>query len=163
MNYFKGECEGVIGNHIVFSTDDEDVLEYFKEHKNIPLKIETKKWSDRRTLAQNALYWACIHDLSVAMHIDNDMTHLMMLRDAQKPETLEIRKESLNLFKEQWRTFEIVKELEETVIINAYFGSHLMDKDEFSHLIEIVLNNMAECDITPPSRQMKEYLDAIQN
>lgn len=163
MNYFKGECKGIIGNQIVFSTDDEDILNYFKEHIGMPLKIETKKWSDRRTLAQNALYWACIHELAKAMRIDAEQTHLMMLRQTQKPETLEIRKESVDAFKEQWRTFEIVKELEETVIINAYFGSHLMDKDEFSHLIDVVLAEMEDCDITPPSRQMKEYLDAIQN
>lgn len=163
MNYFKGVCKGIIDNQIIFATDDEDVLHYFKEHIGTPLKIEAKKWSDKRSLAQNALYWACVHELAKVTRLGADQIHLMMLRQTQKPETLEIRKESVNAFKEQWRTFEIIKENEETVIINAYFGSHLMDKDEFSHLLDVVLAEMEDCDIAPPSRQMKEYLDALQN
>lgn len=163
MIYFKGECKSIFDNQIVIYTDDEDALNYFREQMGKPLKIETKKWSDKRTLAQNALYWACIHELSKALGITAEQSHLMMLRECEKPETLEIRKESLNLFKEQWRTFEVVDETDETYIINAYFGSHLMDKEEFGHLLDVVLENMEDCEIAPPSRQMKEYLDAIQN
>lgn len=168
MIFFKGVCKGLIDNQIVLEVEDYDILRYFQDHIGADLKIEVKKWSDKRTLTQNALYWACIHELAKALNVSTEKIHLMMLRQTQKPETLLIRKECLDDFKEQWRTFEIVGYTtndngEEMAIINAYFGSHLLDKEEFAHLLDVLIAEMAEVDLRPPSRQMKEYLNVIQN
>lgn len=168
MNYFKGVCKGIIGNQVVFEVDDEDILAYFRNRIDEPLKIETKKWHDNRSLAQNALYWKCIMELSKVAKVKKDDMHLMMLRQTQIPETLEISKDHIEDFREIWRTFEVVgtetnEDGEEMAIINAYYGSHLMDVEEFSHLIDIVIQEMKDCDIDLPSREMRDYLDAFSN
>ena len=163
---FKGECRTVFDNQIVITTEDEEVVEYFKNHMEKPLKVEVKRWRNNRTLAQNALYWACIYDLAKAIRTDRDSLHLLMLKQLQKPVTYAIQKDRMNAWQEIWKTHEIVdeetdEEGNEICIVNCYFGTEYMDTEEFGYLLDMVITQMKEVGIEPPSKEMKNYLDAL--
>lgn len=158
---FKGTVKGVIDNQIIVSVEDFDVIDYFKNHIDQQLKVEVKKWRSNRTLEQNALYWACVHEIAKSIRVEADLIHLNFLKQTQKPVTLECTKECYKDFKKLYRLCEIVDESEDKYILNCYKGTEYMDLEEFGYLLDVVIAEMKEIGIQPISREMKGLLDEI--
>lgn len=158
---FRGKIKGVIDNQIVIEVEDYDIVNNFTDLIGQYLKFDTKKWRTNRTLEQNALYWACVHEIAKAITVDIESIHLNFLKQTQKPTTIECVKESLKDFKRVFRLCEVVDETETTYIVNCYKGTEYMDTEEFGFLLDLVIAEMKEIGIQPLSREMKRLLDEI--
>ena len=158
---FRGKIKGVIDNQIVIEVEDFDIINQFKDSIGQFLKFDSKKWRNNRTLEQNALYWACIHEIAKSLKVDVESIHLNFLKQTQKPTTIECIKESLEEFKRVFRLCEVIDETETTYIVNCFKGTEYMDTDEFGYLLDLVIQEMKEIGIEPISREMKGLLNGI--
>lgn len=111
------------------------------------LELSIKKYTKRRSLDANALLWAMLGEMAIALHTDKWTLYLMMLRRYGKYTYVRIRPEAVEEFKQIYRECEVVGEDENSVCLICYFGSSTYTQEEFSHLLDGVVNECKEADI----------------
>ena len=161
---FKGEVKSVNDKEVCIAFDSIVAQDYFKSKIDIPLSIEAKKWKDERTLAQNRLLWACIKDIARVTNGDNWTIYLEMLKRYGKFTYILVKPNAVDRFKREWREVEDLGEIttsngDKAIQLRVYYGSHLLDVEEFIHLLNGVVEECKELGIKlPPSQEMKELL-----
>lgn len=161
---FKGEVKSVEGNEVVFTFDSLVAQDYFRHNSEIALSIEAKKWKDERTLAQNRFLWACIEDIAKVTKGDKWTIYLEMLKRYGKFTYILVKPNAVERFKREWREVEDLGEIKTSkgdtaTQLRVYYGSHLLDVEEFIHLLNGVVDECKELGIKlPPSKEIKELL-----
>lgn len=101
-------------------------------------RYETKEHKRRRSLTQNAYYWAMLNKLARKLRISDSEAHLNMLRDYGVCEVMSVRVgipigDYFKYYDEMGVDY---LEGEERRILKIYKGSSRMDSTEFSRLID---------------------------
>lgn len=139
-----------------------DVLPVDLEGKD--LDVEIKPVTKKRSKDANALLWACIGDISKAIHQDKWGIYLTLLRRYGKFTYIVCQPHVVERMKKQWRECEVIGEYsvngQEGVQMLCYFGSSTYDTKEMSALLEGTLSEMEEMGIQrPASSTMRRALE----
>lgn len=153
---------------ITFSVNEQSSLNEIEKIKNLDkLSIEAKKYREKRSLDANALLWACLSDIAVALRTDKWNVYLMMLKRYGKYTYICVKPNVVESVKAQWRECEEIGTIsingQEAVQLLCYFGSSTYDTKEMSVLIDGVISEMKEMGLeTPESREVKRAIDEYE-
>lgn len=130
---------------VTFETDCEP--EELQDFRDKELTLTIKKATKGRSLDANALLWATIGEIAKALNTDKMSVYYKALRDYGKYTTVVLDPAAVPSFKEMYRDCEIVGETEDKVYMLCYFGSSTYDREEFSHLLDGVIQDAKEAGI----------------
>lgn len=153
---------------ITFSVNEQSSLNEIEKIKNLDkLSIEAKKYREKRSLDANALLWACLSEIAVALRTDKWDVYLMMLKRYGKYTYICVKPNVVESVKAQWRECEEIGKIningQEAVQLLCYFGSSTYDTKEMSVLIDGVISEMEEMGIeTPESREVKRAIEEYE-
>lgn len=157
------------GNYsISFSVNERSSLQEIEKIKNLDkLSIEAKKYREKRSLDANALLWACLSDIAMALRTDKWNVYLMMLKRYGKYTYICVKPNVVESVKAQWRECEEIGTIningQEAVQLLCYFGSSTYDTKEMSVLIDGVISEMEEMGLeTPESREVKRAIEEYE-
>ena len=157
------------GNYsISFSVNERSSLQEIEKIKNLDkLSIEAKKYREKRSLDANALLWACLSEIAVALRTDKWNVYLMMLKRYGKYTYICVKPNVVESVKAQWRECEEIGTIsingQEAVQLLCYFGSSTYGTKEMSVLIDGVISEMKEMGLeTPESREVKRAIDEYE-
>ena len=153
---------------ITFSINEQSSLNEIEKIKNLDkLSIEAKKYREKRSLDANALLWACLSDIAMALRTDKWNVYLMMLKRYGKYTYICVKPNVVEAVKAQWRECEEIGTIkingQEAVQLLCYFGSSTYDTKEMSVLIDGVISEMKEMGLeTPESREVKRAIEEYE-
>lgn len=167
---FKAKLEDIPlkvkdGHYVLsFNLGDNPHIAYdvYEQYMNAPVKVEIKKYKEKRSDEANRMFWKCISLLADAMQMDNWEMYLREIKKYGKYTSLFIRKDALEDFRKLWREVEIVgekidQEGIEYLEVLCFYGSSKYDTKEFSRLLSGVIDDMKEIGLDT------EFLDKPQN
>lgn len=101
-------------------------------------RYEVREHKQRRSLTQNAYYWAMLNKLARKLRMSDSEVHLNMLRDYGVCEVISI---SVGVpIGSYFKYYDVMGvdyvDGEERRVVKVYKGSSRMDSTEFSHLID---------------------------
>lgn len=96
--------------------------------------FEVKLCRRQRTLTQNAYYWSMLSDLAAKLGMPNCEVHKQMLRDHGPFETFIIS--DFVPLDDYFAYYDIVRRVGDAFEVRVYKGSSHMSKQEFSRLID---------------------------
>ncbi len=154
--------------NITFEIDGCSVAELDRLKAIEKLEITADKPKTRRTNDANALLWACIGDIALAMTppVDKWDVYLALLKRYGQYTYICVKPKAVEAMKRQWRACEEVGEVEingkKSIQMLCYFGSSSYTPDEFRKLLDGVISEMEEIGIPKPidkelKRVMKQY------
>lgn len=150
---------------ITFSVNEREALEAANELKEHPLSVVAKIFRKRRSIDANRLLWKCISDIAYAQHLDKWEVYLEKLKAHGKSYPVTIPAEAFETLKATWRECEAVGEWTDEfgvkrMSVICYPGSHLYNTEEFSHLLDDVIEDMNDLGLQPPtSEEMRRSLE----
>lgn len=140
--------------------------------QNMDLDIDIRKKKKGHSLEANSLLWACITDLAAAHSMGNWDMYLFELRRYGVVTPLMVSHDALPQIQ---GLFRVVDEIGTESIIDddgntrtmievlCYPGCSCYDSREFSRLIDGVISDMRDSDITPPtSGVFKAYIEELE-
>lgn len=152
--------------NVTLSLDDSGTVgeDLQKLNDSSLLMVELKKYKSHRSLDANAMLWACLQELANAQNADKWDLYLLMLRRYGKYEYVAVRDEVVQVFMGAWRECEIVGRIETTkgpmTQLLCYYGSSMYNTQEFSRLLDGVLDEMKQSGLQPPpSEAMRRALE----
>lgn len=150
---------------ITFTVNEEEALSGVEElNKSERLTIKAHPYRKRRSKDANALLWACLGDIAVALRTDKWEVYLKMLRRYGKFTYICVKPEVVDAVKNQWRECEELGPISingtEAVQLICYFGSSTYNSAEFSILLDGVIDEMKELGLAIPlSEEVERSLD----
>ena len=117
--------------------------------ENIELTVrEAKK---HRSLDQNAYFWALVGEIASKIGASNYETYLALLESYTKPEYMVIRKAARDmLLKEPFRIIKFEQDVEGGMTTaQCWVSSKYLDTKEFSHLLDMTLEEAKQVGIDP--------------
>lgn len=143
-------------------TDEIDELSQVEK-----LSIKIKRWFKKRSLDANALMWACLGELAMALNTDKWSLYLLMLKRYGQYTYICVKPNAVESMKKQWRECEEVGKIDingdEAVQLLCYFGSSTYNSKEFSVLLDGIISEMKDVGIpTPTSQEMQRALDELE-
>ena len=156
VDYFR-KC-----SKITLVTDQK--LDGIEELMDKGLSVSLKKYAVSRSKDANALLWACLNEIAVALNTDKWSVYLMMLKRYGKFTYICVKPAAVEAVKRQWRECEEVGRVNingtKAVQLLCYYGSSTYDTKEFSVLLNGVISEMEEMRLpTPPSTEIRRYLE----
>lgn len=144
---FVGANRSLNGDLIIsFAIKDETAIEKLKTGN--ALVIETKNYSEKRSLNANAYFWVLCDKIARELRTTKEAVYLMQLSHYGVFYDVEIMREALPLLKTKFRYIEtfIEDDLTESEMITArcYFGSSHYTRDEMQRLIEGTVKDAKE-------------------
>ena len=169
---FTGQIKGISNDYITgemlitFSVNEKaTVLPECEKLKGCEkLRIEVKKYRNRRSLDANAYLWVLLQKIAEALRTDKWSVYLQMLKRYGQFTYIVVKPGAVEAVKKQWRECEEIGEIDvngtKAVQMLCYFGSSTYDTKEMSVLIDGVVSECRELGIEtlPPDEisQMKE-------
>lgn len=153
---------------ITFSVNEQSSLNEIEKIKNLEkLSIEAKQYRPKRSLDANALLWACLSEIAVALRADKWDIYLKMLKRYGKYTYICVKPNVVESVKAQWRECEEIGTIningQEAVQLLCYFGSSTYDTKEMSVLIDGVISEMEEMGLeTPESREVRRAIEEYE-
>lgn len=126
--------------------------------KDTPYRLNVNIIKSKRSIEQNSLMWALIHEISVARgseraNDDWDIYLEALERAGTKFEYIAVLPEAERLLKENFRAIKLMNTFKyNDKVFNCYktfYGSSKMDTKEMTLLLETVLDMAAELEIYP--------------
>ena len=154
--------------NIVFSVNEESALPEIEKIQNLEkLSIEAKQYRAKRSLDANALLWACLSEIAVALRTDKWDVYLTMLKRYGKYTYICVKPNIVDAVKAQWRECEEIGSIDingqEAVQLLCYFGSSTYDTKEMSVLIDGVISEMKEMGLqTPESKEVRRIMEEYE-
>ncbi len=154
--------------NIVFSVNEESALPEIEKIQNLEkLSIEAKQYRVKRSLDANALLWACLSEIAVALRTDKWDVYLTMLKRYGKYTYICVKPNIVDAVKAQWRECEEIGTIningQEAVQLLCYFGSSTYDTKEMSVLIDGVISEMKEMGLqTPESKEVRRAMEEYE-
>lgn len=126
--------------------------------------FEIKAHKEKRTLTQNAYMWSLINEIANKMRLSKDDTYLKMIKDYSQSVLATIRADIdvSKFFKyyDEERTTKINNV--DFKIYKVYEGSSQMNKEEFSILLDGVIQEAQQlgiCTLTPAEINKLRWID----
>lgn len=164
---------------VLTGADPEQTEKYLSTpDRQIPLDIDIRRHTERRSLTANAYYWTVLGKLARKLHISAARLHNIMLRDYPSPVIVDGRTVNISIPE---RDYEKVYEME-TIHLKPtdeifhkdgeayrwYYllnGSHTMSMPEFSELLDHLIEEAKEQGIetaTPDQIAHMKQLEAAE-
>jgi hypothetical protein len=169
---FTGVIKGISNDYITgelnitFSVNEKSTImpEYEKLKDCEKLRIEAKKYRNRRSLDANAYLWVMLQKLAEALHSGKWSIYLQMLKRYGQFTYIVVKPGAVEAVKKQWRECEEIGEIDvngtKAVQMLCYYGSSTYDTKQMSVLIDGVVSECQELGIEtlPPDelQRMKE-------
>ena len=152
---------------VTFSLEEKEAAVALDKLKEDRLSIDVKKWRKKRSLDANGMLWSCLGEMASALHTDKWEVYLQMLKRYGKYTYVCVKPNVVDAMKLQWRECEVVGEIDingqKAVQMLCYFGSSTYNTQEFSILLEGVIDEMKEMGLQPPpSREMRRVLEEME-
>ena len=159
-DYITGEL------NITFSVNEKSTImpEYEKLKDCEKLRIEAKKYRNRRSLDANAYLWVMLQKLAEALKSDKWSIYLQMLKRYGQFTYIVVKPGAVEGVKKQWRECEEVGEVDvngtKAVQMLCYYGSSTYDAKEFSILLDGVISEAKDLGIeTLPSEELERMME----
>ena len=138
---------------IMLEVDEEPKI--YDQLKDKDLNIEIKQFREKRSLNANRLFWDCLGEIATALRTDKWSIYLQMLKRYGKYTYICVKPNVVEAVKNQWRECEEIGEIDingqKSIQLLCYFGSSTYDSKEFSVLLDGVISEMKEMELTTPS------------
>ena len=162
------------GTQNITVTISEDFREAFDELKDKDIKIEIKKYSERRSLNANSYLWALCSEIAKKVSKVSKDGKLEIYKDAIRAkgefEPLLIREEAVEIFVSRWSDkgdgwfVDIIDDYKPGYkVIHAYYGSSTYDSLSMSRIIDYVVMLAEEQGIPTITENEKEKLLTLWN
>lgn len=158
-NYVKKVTNEDGNTEITFVINNYRDKELVKElEKDTLYRINCNVVKSKRTIEQNRLMWAIIHEINVARGTERatddwDIYIESLERAGAKYEYIAVLPEAEELLKQQFRAIKLMNSFEHNGrTFNSYkvfYGSSKMNTKEMTLLLETVMDMAAEMDIYP--------------
>lgn len=145
---YTGASRSLQGELIIsFAIKDEQAIENIDADNE--LVIETKRYSDKRSLNANAYFWVLCDKMAAKVHSSKEAIYLLQLSKYGVWVDVTVKRSALPGIKAKFRyTEEFIEDSlsdgEEVVTVRCYFGSSHYDKAEMSRLIEGTVSDAKE-------------------
>ena len=145
---YAGASRSLQGELIIsFAINDESAIENIDSDKQ--LVIETKRYSDKRSLNANAYFWVLCDKIANELRSTKEAVYLLQLSKYGVWVDVTVKRSALPGIKAKFRyTEEFIEDSlsdgEEVVTVRCYFGSSHYDKSEMSRLIEGTVRDAKE-------------------
>ena len=159
-DYITGEL------NITFSVNEKATVlpEYEKLKDCKKLRIEAKKYRNRRSLDANAYLWVMLQKMAEVLRSDKWSLYLQMLKRYGQFTYIVVKPNAVEGVKKQWRECEEIGEIDvngtKAVQMLCYYGSSTYDSQQMAYLIDKVVEECEELGIKTISpaelQQMKE-------
>lgn len=146
-DYITGELQ------ITFSVNEKSTIlpEYELLKDCEKLRIEAKKYRNRRSLDANAYLWVCLQKMAEDLKSDKWSLYLRMLKQYGQFTYIVIKPNAVESVKKQWRECEELGEIDvngtKAIQMLCYYGSSTYDTKEMSVLIDGVVGECKELGI----------------
>ena len=158
-NYVKKVTNEDGNTEITFVINNYRDKELVKElEKDVLYRINCNVVKSKRTIEQNKLMWALIHEINVARGTERATDDWNIYTEAleragAKYEYIAVLPEAEELLKQQFRAIKLMNSFEHNGrTFNSYkvfYGSSKMNTKEMTLLLETVMDMAAEMDIYP--------------
>ena len=147
---------------ITFETSEPPTI--YDKTKDKELNIDIKQYREGRSKDANALLWACIGEIAVALRTDKWSVYLLMLKRYGQYTYICVPPQAVDMVKRQWREVEEIGDIKingrDAVQLLCYYGSSTYDTKQFSALLDGVISEMQEIGLeTPTSEEMRHCLE----
>ena len=140
-----------------------ECIAWLSTKKDGVFKVE--EYKEKRSLNANSLYWACIDQLAKTLHQPKSYIHNLMLRRMEIPWTYNgeiqyvflpdnddtIRHTELDDIYHYKPTSYVWQDRRRYILLKP---SHEYNKEEMSRLIDLVTDEMKQCDLIPPQEDV---------
>ena len=146
---------------------EEDFRSGYERLAGADVDITIKKYSDPRTLKANAYLWTLITAIGNRMRKDKEAVYLDMLKAYGQAGAVSVKKKWCKQFERSTKYYEYLGESE----LNGepwrhyriWVGSHEYDREEFSILLDGVINEARQLGIeTRPREEVESMLDELE-
>lgn len=121
---------------------------YYRYTEGMPLNVELKKATKKRSLDQNSLLWAEIGKIAQALYLDKEDVYHEILRKYGVFTPMEVLKVALPDLRSIFGYVEVMEEIDQdTVSVLAYKSIRHMTSDEASRVIDGAKTEMEEMGI----------------
>ena len=147
---------------ITFETSEPPTI--YDKTKDKELNIDIKQYREGRSKDANALLWACIGEIAVALRTDKWSVYLLMLKRYGQYTYICVPPQAVDMVKRQWREVEEIGDIKingrDAVQLLCYYGSSTYDTKQFSALLDGVISEMQVIGLeTPTSEEMRHCLE----
>ena len=165
---FTGRIKGITNDfvsgelNITFSVNEKSLIlpEYEKLKDCKKLRIEAKKYRNRRSLDANAYLWVLLQKIAEVLRTDKWSVYLQMLKRYGQFTYIVVKPGAVEAVKKQWRECEEIGEIDvngtKAVQMLCYYGSSTYDTKDFSILLDGVVSECKELGIeTLPPHELQ--------
>lgn len=158
------------GSQNVTVTVTADFAEEYDRLKDVPVSVEIRKASKKRSRDANAMCWAMCSDIGNAMRppLPKEEVYRKAIREVGEYEPLPIKAEAVETFQSRWAAkgtgwfAEVIDDskLPGYKLVFAYYGSSTYDTAAMSRLIDCLVEDARNMGIPIPAS--KEQEDALK-
>ena len=178
---FKGLFKRVIVNEdgypeISFSVNKTNALDELKNMKDIPLTIDVKKASEKRSLNANAYYWVLANEIAKTMSSKNNRPFTALdiyrehIRDVGAFYIIPVKQSEIERFESIWKSKGegwLVEDMGNSKltgyeILRCYYGSSSYSTEEMSRLIDLCVADAKELGISTLTPEELEEIKSYE-
>ena len=159
------------GSQNVTVTVAADFAEEYDRLKDVPVSVEIRKASKKRSRDANAMCWAMCSDIGNALRppLPKEEVYRKAIREVGEYEPLPIKAEAVETFQNRWASkgtgwfAEVIDDskLQGYKLVFAYYGSSTYDTATMSRLIDYLVEDAREMGLViPASKEQEEALKA---
>lgn len=159
------------GSQNVTVTVAADFAEEYDRLKDVPVSVEIRKASKKRSRDANAMCWAMCSDIGNALRppLPKEEVYRKAIREVGEYEPLPIKAEAVETFQSRWASkgtgwfAEVIDDskLQGYKLVFAYYGSSTYDTATMSRLIDYLVEDAREMGLViPASKEQEEALKA---
>ena len=130
-------------------------------------EFEVKSYKPKRSLSANSLLWQCLGEIAEYQQTDKWSVYLKYLREYGKFTYICVKPSAVDAVKKQWRESEEIGEIringKKAIQMLCYFGTSTYDTKEFSHFLDMVITDMRDMGLVPPTeREVMKCLERYE-
>lgn len=137
-------------------TTTKSALKAFEGLRDKELTVTIKEYSKKRSLSQNAYLWVLLNELGVKLNLSKEDVYKRYIKDYGIFEIVPIKNEAVERFKRNWSKNGLgwfTEDLGESKLkgfakLIAYYGSSTYTSDEMRRLLDAVVEDCKEQDIS---------------
>ena len=149
----------------------DDFAATYDRLKDVPVAVEIKKATKKRSRDANAMCWAMCHDIGNALRppLPKEDVYRKAIREVGEYEPLPIRADAVETFRQRWAakgTGWFAEVIDDSKIpgyklVFAYYGSSTYDTAAMSRLIDYLVDDARQMGLSiPASKEQEEALKA---
>ena len=161
------------GSQNITVTVTADFAEEYDRLKELPVSVDIKKATKKRSRDANAMCWAMCSDIGNALRppLPKEEVYRMAIREVGEYEPLPIKAEAVETFQNRWAAkgtgwfAEVIDDskLPGYKLVFAYYGSSTYDTATMSRLIDFLVEDARNLGLViPASKEQEEVLAAWQ-